>query len=127
MKQSVPNLITFVEPDFIHVDDRGSLTQLVSKEWTQVNYITSEAGSFRGGHYHKKNKELFYVVDGRFELLLEFEGQQLQFEMGAKDMFVIHKNVVHSFSFLDETALISMYDNGVEEIDGMDIYQGKEL
>lgn len=46
------DFIKFIEPEFIHGDDRGVLSQLSSKnKWSQVNYIKSEPGAVRGNHF----------------------------------------------------------------------------
>ena len=54
-------LIQFLKPDFEHTDERGKLVQLVHDGWKQVNVIESKAGQIRGNHYHKVNREAFYV------------------------------------------------------------------
>ena len=50
--------------DFSHVDDRGSLFQLVRAGYEQVNVLSTRAGVCRGGHYHKRAVECFFVVSG---------------------------------------------------------------
>lgn len=113
------NFIKFIKPDFIHKDSRGSLTQLVSgNKWSQVNYIESSPGAIRGNHYHKINRELFYVAKGRFFLVLEAENTKLTYDMVAEDLFIIEPLVRHSFEYVEETILITMYDKGVELEDG---------
>ena len=114
MKES-NQYIKFVEPEFIYHDDRGFLAQLFSKKkWSQVNFIKSNANSIRGNHYHQVNRELFYVIDGSFFLTLEIENQKVVYNMAKGDMFIIEAEVKHSFEYITETLLISMYDNGVE-------------
>ncbi len=127
MKETIEGLITFLAPDFVHGDDRGKLRQLVSSGWNQVNFINSNAGSIRGGHHHKNNREMFFVISGKFNLTLKLNGQNATFVMEPEDLFIIEKNVSHSFEFLDETLLISLYDKGVIEKSAnktnMDMYQ----
>lgn len=107
--------IKFVEPEFVYSDNRGFLTQLFSKKkWSQVNFIKSNAKSIRGNHYHQFNRELFYVIDGCFSLTLEINNQKIIYNMVKGDMFIIEAEVKHSFEYINETLLISMYDNGVE-------------
>lgn len=118
-------LINFIKTDFNFSDDRGSLTQLVHDGWKQVNYITSIAGAIRGNHYHKENVEAFYVISGRFKLTAQKinDSQTEEYEMKAGDFFVVQPNINHSFEYLEDTQLISMYDIGVEKADGSkDIY-----
>jgi quercetin dioxygenase-like cupin family protein len=109
------NFIKFIKPDFIHSDNRGSLVQLCSKgKWNQVNFIKSEQGSKRGNHYHEINRELFYVIKGRFNLTLEIDNDKFTYDIIAEDMFIIEPLVRHSFEYIEETMLITMYDKGVE-------------
>ena len=58
-------LVELMQPDFEFENEKGKLTQLVREGFRQVNVITSRAGSFRGGHYHKLNKEAFYIITGK--------------------------------------------------------------
>lgn len=113
-------LIRFLKPDFEFADTRGSLTQLVHSGWNQVNYITSVAGAIRGGHFHRCNTEAFYVITGKFHLLVESSDrkQHEEYTMKEGDFFTIPPLVAHSFIFLSDTMLISMYDRGVELPDG---------
>ena len=117
-------LIEFIKTDFEFQDERGTITQLVHDGWKQVNYITTKSGVFRGGHYHKNNDEAFYIISGQIELELNsinFQEKEVH-NIKSGDFFIIRRNLLHSFKFLKDTELISMYSNGVEEDEGMDIY-----
>lgn len=114
-----------IVPDFTHNDDRGSLVQLVREGYNQVNYIFSEADCVRGNHYHKINKESFFIISGELELLLEdmATGEREKVKFSAGDMFCVMPMVKHTFSYKKPTQLISMYDQGVELENGkMDMY-----
>ena len=114
-------MLKILSCDFHFNDDRGSLIQLVHSGYRQVNVITSKKGAFRGGHFHKQNEEAFYVVSGALELLVD--GQVHTFGQG--DFFGIEPFDLHSFRFLEDTVLVSMYSQGVELEDGSkDIYAG---
>ena len=117
-------LIDFIKTDFEFNDDRGTIIQLVHDNWKQVNYITTKAGVVRGEHYHKNNEEAFYIISGKFELELININTKVKetYTIKAGDSFVIKRNISHSFNFIDDTCLISMYSNGVEEAYGMDMY-----
>ncbi len=112
-----------VKPDFTNTDERGGLIQLIKEGYTQVNYITSVGGSVRGGHYHKINKELYYIIKGSMDVDLEKEGENKRCRFQAGDMFYIPPFVKHTFTYLEDSALITMYDRGVElDCGNMDIY-----
>ena len=117
-------LINYIKPDFVHQDERGGLYQLVSKGYNQVNYIYSKADMIRGGHFHKINKEIFFVIRGLFRLVLESNNEKEVYIMKTGDFFEIEKGIKHTFEYIEDTELISMYELGVElENDEKDIYR----
>lgn len=118
-------MINIITPDFEFEDDRGKLVQLVRDGWKQVNVINSYRGTLRGGHYHKNNAEAFYIIDGELKLTLSKENKSEEHVFKNGDMFVILPNVVHSFKFITDTLLVSMYSHGVEEENGMDMYSAE--
>ena len=116
-------MIQIVEPNFEFEDERGKLIQLVREGFSQVNVIYSNAEVIRGGHYHKINKEAFYVVEGKCKVCARKEGKEKEYMFSKGDMFVIPENVVHDFDYEDYTILVSMYNKGVELENGkMDMY-----
>lgn len=129
------SLIYGIEPDFTNIDTRGKLIQLVSKGYRQINYIESVAEAVRGYHYHRFNHEAFYIIKGKIEIatwrvndkgIADRETFELsQYETG--DFFGIKPFVVHIFTYLENSALISFYDKGVELMDGSkDIWKVSE-
>ena len=107
-------MIKMLKPDFEFSDDRGKLTQLVHDGYKQVNVVRSKAGTFRGGHCHKLNREAFYIVEGILELTLRKDGTEEKYNLIAGDMFEIEELVFHDFRYLSDTVLVGMYNNGVE-------------
>lgn len=107
-------LIDFMEPDFVFENGNYCLKQLVHDGWRQVNVVTAFPGNIRGGHYHKYNREAFYVVKGRLSLTTWKGAEKEEYEMKEGDLFVIHPNVFHTFVYEEETILVSMYSQGVE-------------
>lgn len=109
-------LISIMKPDFEFTDERGSLIQLVREGFKQINVIKSTADSFRGGHYHQNNAEAFYVISGEMKLVVfkEENADKESYTFKAEDMFLIPSGIIHSFYFIKETILVSMYSNGVE-------------
>lgn len=116
-------MIEILKPDFEFNDDRGKLLQLLHGDIAQVNYVESKPSSLRGGHYHKLNKETFYIIDGEVDVTLKKDGNEKSCSFRSGDMFSIEKNVIHSFDYKKFTTLIVTYDKGVELPDGTkDIY-----
>lgn len=109
--------------DFVHEDNRGVLKQLVHGGYRQINVIMSKKGVSRGGHYHKQNTEAFYIISGAGEVNLIRDGETDIFHFTTGSFFEIPAYVAHSFHFLEDTILVSMYSLGVEKGDGSkDIY-----
>jgi dTDP-4-dehydrorhamnose 3,5-epimerase-like enzyme len=107
-------LIEILNPDFIHQDERGKLIQLVHGGFNQINVIESHAGVLRGGHCHAENSEAFYIIEGTLILNVYNKMEKEEYEFHSGDMFLIPRNIIHSFYFKEETLLVSMYDHGVE-------------
>ncbi len=116
-------MLEILKPDFEFTDDRGTLLQLLHGEIAQLNYVLSKPSSLRGGHYHKLNKEIFYIIDGEVDVTVKKDGEEKKYSFKGGAMFSIDKNVIHSFDYKKETSLIVAYDKGVELPDGTkDIY-----
>lgn len=107
-------MIEILTPDFEFIDERGKLTQLVGDGYKQINVVHSKAGTFRGGHCHKLNKEAFYIIEGSFELTARKDGIEEKYTFHAGDMFAIEAEVYHDFHYLTDTILVGMYDKGIE-------------
>ncbi|WP_312939675.1 cupin domain-containing protein [Oscillibacter sp.] len=111
-------LIEFIQPNFTFQDERGKLTQLIRAGFKQVNVIESKAGALRGGHYHKVNREAFYIIYGTVVFTASQNGQEETHTFSDGDMFLVPAEVSHSFDFQTDTLLVSLYDQGVELEDG---------
>lgn len=112
-------------PDFVHEDARGTLNQLVHEGFRQFNVISSKKGTLRGGHYHMLNTEAFYILFGDGEVRFTNGNDTDVYHFGPGSFFEIPAFVSHSFQFLEDTVLVSMYSSGVENSDGSkDIYPG---
>ena len=107
-------MLKTIKTDFSFMDERGTIVQLIHQGYRQVNVITSRKGVVRGGHYHKLNEEAFYIISGELEVTVN--GERFRFKSG--DFFGIEANDMHSFEYLDDTVLVSMYSSGVELGDG---------
>ncbi len=117
-------LITMLKPDFEFSNETGLLVQLVHEGWSQINVLVSKANSTRGGHFHKVSREVFYIVSGKTKLSLETETENEEYILKEGDMFLISPYQKHTFSFIEDTVMVSMYDIWVEKEDGSkDIYK----
>lgn len=111
-------MVEILEPNFVYRDERGSMAQLVHEGYRQVNVITSKAGSFRGGHYHRLNREAFYVVSGKLRLVAHKGTVKETRNFSEGDMFAILPFVTHDFFYITDSVLIGLYDVGIEMENG---------
>lgn len=116
-------IIERLEVDFNFKDERGSLTQLVHNGFSQINVLISKKGVTRGGHFHKRAIECFYVVSGSVIVDAKKENDEEQAHFTQGQFFKITQNVIHSMHFPEDCVLVAMYDICVENEDGSkDIY-----
>lgn len=107
-------LIERMDVDFEHKDERGTLTQLVRRGYSQINVVTSKGGIFRGGHYHKYNTEAFYIIKGKCNVTAR-RGEEIESEIFcAGDFFRIGPYISHDFDYIEDSVLVTMYSLGVE-------------
>ena len=108
-------MIKFIDSYFNHKDDRGSIRGIINKNlWEEVNFITSEKGAKRGGHYHKHTKELFFILEGKIEVITQIIN--LDNKLGEKainiikkdDIFLIEPYVVHYFNIVEDSKWINV-------------------
>ncbi len=107
-------LIDIIKPDFEYKDDRGTLTQLVRRGYSQFNVVTSNAGVFRGGHYHKLNTEAYYVIQGSCKVTARYGNEVESKIFKSGDFFRIGPYITHDFDYLEDSVLVTMYSLGVE-------------
>ena len=72
----------------------------------------------RGNHYHKYNSEAFYVISGSFILNVWNTNTAEKYMINSGMFFSIGPNVFHTFKYIEDTVLVSMYSEGVEICDG---------
>ena len=96
------------EVDFSFSDARGRLTQLVHD------------GVIRGGHYHRKCGEAFFVISGSVEVTLKkADGEETETVLFGKDeFFAIQPFTIHSMYFPEDCLMVQMYNIPVEAEDG---------
>ena len=75
----------------------------------EINLIESKSGSVRGNHYHKKSFELFFIIEGEIEVIVQkisndgLVGKQEKFTVKENDIFIIKPYIVHRFNILKDS------------------------
>lgn len=98
-------MLRFVNRYFVHTDERGSIEGLINQgNWQELNIITSEVGIVRGNHYHKTSVELFIILEGEIEILVQdvdngnLTGSTLTYLVKAGDVFLVEPMTNHIFT-----------------------------
>ncbi|HEX5466659.1 MAG TPA: dTDP-4-dehydrorhamnose 3,5-epimerase family protein [Candidatus Limnocylindrales bacterium] len=112
-----------------HADERGSFTELFrvslapagTPVFVQANLSRSKRGVLRGMHFHRRQSDLWIVVEGRaFVGLADLRAEGtpcLGLELGTGEAVLIPPHVAHGFYALEDLALLYLVTN---EYDGTD-------
>jgi dTDP-4-dehydrorhamnose 3,5-epimerase-like enzyme len=115
-------MIEFIDSYFNYKDERGSISGVINKNvWEEINFITSEKGAKRGGHYHKYTKELFFILEGEIEVITQIINSDNK--LGKKtinivkkdDIFLIEPNVVHYFKIIEDSKWINVLTKKIDK------------
>lgn len=104
-------------------DDRGAIYDLLDgQEIRHVGLITCTEGAVRGNHYHEKQKQWMYIIEGTIHLYLkdireDDDADVQQFEMTAGDIVYIPSGVVHTIESTAYTEFLD-FNNKVRGADG---------
>ena len=96
------------------IQDRGELVLLSDGEKIRhITFFTLTPGPdfFRGGHYHKKKTEKFYVVSGRLRIsLVDMETEETDvLELEAGQRVAIQPMCAHRFQAIVPSQVIEYY------------------
>lgn len=96
-------------------DERGAIFDLVDKEKiSHIGLIISKKNSVRGNHYHKKAKQITYVLSGKIMLTTkDVRKKNSNYEtiiMEAGDIVAIPPMAVHSIKALEDATFLVFTD-----------------
>jgi dTDP-4-dehydrorhamnose 3,5-epimerase-like enzyme len=106
-----------IEPYFRFQDERGGITGLLQgMALREVNFIHSQAGTVRGGHYHRSTQEVFCILSGRIEVsLTDLQGRPTgSFTVAAGQVFLVEPGEVHTFRILEDSTWINLLDQPMD-------------
>ena len=97
------------------IQKRGEIALIVDdKPFRHLTYFSLKRGDglYRGGHYHQKKEELFYVISGTLQILLvDLDSQEkktVQVQTGQR--VTILPNCAHRFEATEDAQVIEFYD-----------------
>jgi len=96
------------------IQDRGELVLLSDgEEIRHITFFTLNPGQnfFRGGHYHKKKTETFYIVSGKLHIYLaDVETSKKDIiEVTAGQKIMIYPMCAHKFQAIEPSQVIEYY------------------
>lgn len=101
------------------LEERGELVLLSDGEETQhITFFTLNPGPsyFRGGHYHRKKTEKFYIVSGKVRLLLVDvkTKEKATLELRAGQRVTLQPMCAHKFVAIHPTQVIEYYSTAFD-------------
>jgi dTDP-4-dehydrorhamnose 3,5-epimerase-like enzyme len=110
----------FSYPHLYFADPRGLLHGITQGDmWAEMNYAESRADTVRGGHYHRKTLEGFYMVRGRVKVQYRplKAGPEYCFIAERGDSFLVPLLTVHTFTVLEDSAWINYLSRAMDDED----------
>lgn len=115
-------MIKFIKNYFEHRDERGLIKGLINFGcWEEINIIESDRGVIRGNHYHKKTQEVFIILKGKIRVSLQrvennsLVGKIDKYIVKKGDIFLVEKNVMHSFEVLQKSIWINILSKRIDK------------
>lgn len=94
-----------------HEDARGEIRDILTHdEVDAVTFLTINAGSVRGNHYHEKSVQWDYVLSGSIECYcrIGLDGQVEKVVIGPGDLVKHPVEECHALKALEDSSLLSL-------------------
>lgn len=117
--------VVLVHPD-VHGDDRGRFSETYRRQWfddgremVQANLSTKQAGAVVGLHFHRRQADYWYLLDGVMRVVLHdlrrgspTDGATLVLDVKAESSYGIYipPGVAHGFASLTDLRLWYLVD-----------------
>ncbi|XKT74487.1 MAG: cupin domain-containing protein [Patescibacteria group bacterium UBA2163] len=112
--------ITTIKP--VHIDGRGTITDIINKSISHVGCVSFKKGALRAKHYHHKSTQYDYVMSGKLRLVvcLPDGSEREDYILGAGMFSEVPPGVVHTYIAEEDSVMIDMTtlsrdDDGYEE------------
>jgi len=100
----------------VQADSRGSFTEVLRREDTgprqfgQISITTANKGETKGGHYHKRKREWYFILQGKAKFVFRDrktkEQRTMTLDRNSRKLIEIPANVFHSVTNIGPTELI---------------------
>lgn len=105
--------------EFVRQDERGSLVQLATGLWKQINVLFIKRDNTFGGHFHKEKTELFVVMKGEIQVQITKKKRGRVYHFKAGDSFIIEPLDKHTILAVEDSQMVELI---TEEYDIGDTY-----
>lgn len=102
---------------FNKVDERGGFWGITQDSWAEVNFIETRAEQIRGNHYHKETRELFFIISGEIDVVVDDlnSGKHFELSVSKGDIFIIEPYEVHTFRTKTDAQWINILSKPVDQ------------
>ncbi|MCA1614344.1 MAG: cupin domain-containing protein [Acidobacteria bacterium] len=106
-----------LSPYTTRIDERGGFWGITQESWAEVNFIETAAQQVRGNHYHKETRELFFIISGEIEIVIDdlVSGAHSEMSVGKGDVFIIEPYELHTFRTKTDAQWINMLSKPLDE------------
>ena len=98
-------------------ENRGTLTQVNTGDWKQLNVLEIKKGETFGGHYHKEKTELFYVIFGEAEFVIENTQGVFTEQLAKGDCLLVEPYDTHTIYASKDVAIAEVLSHPYSEQD----------
>lgn len=110
------------------VDEKGEFAQISYREDIgHLAFFELRKGQFRGGHYHERKDEVFYVVSGRIKAVFaDLEGGERETSLLERGMKVrVGTGIGHRFEGIEDALVVEYSTQYYDRTDALKIDLGE--
>jgi len=98
------------------LDERGGFLGITQESWAEANFIETRANQVRGNHYHKETRELFFIISGEIDVVIDDlnSGKHLEVLVSKGDVFIIEPYELHTFHTRTDAQWLNMLSQPVD-------------
>src|SRR3989338_8826347 len=107
------NKVTIQKIQPVHTDGRGAITDILEGvSIKHVGLVTFRKGVIRGNHYHKKQTQYTYLLEGEIKLVTRKIGGGKTITKITKpgDFISIPSNFIHTYVAIKKSKIIVLTD-----------------
>lgn len=95
----------------VHMDERGSITDLLNEKVNHIGLIITKNGCVRANHYHKLSTQYDYIISGRIEVSTAKSDRPSVVKkviLNPGELIIIPPLTVHKFKAIKNSVMIDI-------------------